>query len=93
MNAERRTGFRQVSRWVATLALIVGYPVISHMAATSASPDFRNVLVAVAPLTVLAFTMAWRSSHPKALLQQALCHPKTRFQQRLSHLTGLCRQA
>ena len=68
MNAERRTGFRQVSRWVATLALIVGYPVISHMAATSASPDFRNVLVAVAPLTVLAFTMAWRSSHPKALL-------------------------
>lgn len=46
----------------------MGYSVLAHLSATSAVPDGLNVLVAITPLTGLAFAMAWRSSQRKAML-------------------------
>lgn len=53
------------------ITLGLGYSVLSHLAAASATPDFRDALVAIAPLVVLAFGMAWRSSQRSLML--ALC--------------------
>ncbi|MCC2633101.1 MAG: putative transrane protein [Ramlibacter sp.] len=67
MTAQRGTRFRQALRWGAVLALGVGYSVLAHRVAAAAVPDVFSALVAVSPMTALAFVMAWRSSR-RALL-------------------------
>ncbi|MDP3821738.1 MAG: hypothetical protein Q8R33_09700 [Burkholderiales bacterium] len=49
------------------LALGIGYSVLAHRVAAAAAPDAFSALVAVTPMTALAFVMAWRSSR-RALL-------------------------
>lgn len=71
MKAERGTGFKQAFRWGGLLVLGVGYSVLAHLAAASTAPDFLGALVAIAPLLVMAFVMAWRSSQRNLML--ALC--------------------
>lgn len=53
------------------LTLGLGYSVLSHLAAASATPDMLGALVAIIPLVGLAFVMAWRSSQRTVML--ALC--------------------
>jgi uncharacterized membrane protein len=46
----------------------IGYSVLAHLAAASATPDSLDALVAVLPLIGLAFLMAWRSSRRAIML-------------------------
>jgi uncharacterized membrane protein len=46
----------------------IGYSVLAHLAAASATPDSLDALVAVLPLVGLAFLMAWRSSRRAIML-------------------------
>jgi uncharacterized membrane protein len=68
VKAQRGTRFRQALRWGAVLVAGIGYSVLAHRVAAAASPDVFSMLVAVAPMTALAFVMAWRSSHRAPLL-------------------------
>lgn len=63
-----RTELKQALRWGALLTLGLGYSVLSHVAAASTTPDFLGVLVAIIPLLVLAFVMAWRSALRRIML-------------------------
>jgi len=67
VTAKRSTRFGQAFRWGAVLALGIGYSVLAHRVAAAAAPDVFSALVAVTPMTALAFVMAWRSSR-RALL-------------------------
>ncbi len=71
MNAESKARCKKFLYGGAALALGIGYPVLSHIAATSAAPDLRDALVAILPVTVLAFLMAWRS--PRRPLMLGVC--------------------
>jgi uncharacterized membrane protein len=53
------------------LILGVGYSILSHLAAASATPDWLDALVAIIPLGGLALVLAWRS--PQRTLMLALC--------------------
>ncbi|MEO7887956.1 MAG: hypothetical protein ABIR76_14595 [Polaromonas sp.] len=65
------TRFTQACRWGGIAALGVGYAVLSHLAAASATPGLLEALVAVLPLLGLAFVLAWRS--PQRTTMLALC--------------------
>lgn len=67
MTAQSGTRFRQAFRWGAVLVLGIGYSLLAHRVAAAAAPDVLSALVAVMPMTALAFVMAWRSSR-RALL-------------------------
>ncbi len=71
MNAERRTRLKQALRWAGVITLGIGYSVLAHLAAASATPDLLDALVAIIPLVALAVVMAWRSSRRALML--ALC--------------------
>jgi uncharacterized membrane protein len=58
----------QACRWGALLLLCIGYAVLSHLAAAAKTPDRFDALIAVLPLLVLAFAMAWRSPWRTAML-------------------------
>jgi uncharacterized membrane protein len=62
---------KKACRWAAIIVICLGYPLLSHMFASSSTPSFAGALVAMAPLSVLALVMAWRSSRRIASL--ALC--------------------
>lgn len=68
MKVELTTRLRQASRWVALITLGIGYSALSHLAASSATPNLFNALVAIMPLVGLAFAMAWRSLQRVAML-------------------------
>jgi uncharacterized membrane protein len=68
VKAQRGSRFTQILRWGALLILVIGYSVFAHRAAASATHDVFSALVAVIPMTGLAFVMAWRSSHRAILL-------------------------
>ena len=68
MNAKRATGFQEAWRWGAVLLLGIGYSVLAYLAAATTRPDSLDALVAIAPLLVLAFAMAWRSSRRTIML-------------------------
>ena len=71
MKAELATRLWQVGRWGFAITLGIGYAVLSHLAAASATPDLLNALVAIAPLVGLTCMMAWRSN--QRMLMLALC--------------------
>jgi len=68
VKTERRVGIRQAGGWAAALVLGIGYSILAHRAAASATPGLLNALVAIVPLLAVAFAMAWRSSHRQFLL-------------------------
>lgn len=68
MKAEHRAALIQTCRWGGAVLLGIGYSVLSHRAATSATPGLPEVLVAVTPLTGLALVMAWRSVQRERML-------------------------
>lgn len=65
------TRLKKACRWAAIIALCLGYPLLSHLFASSAAPSLAGALVAMAPLSLLALLMAWRSQKRTAML--ALC--------------------
>lgn len=62
---------KKACRWAVIVILCLGYPLLSHLFASSSTPSLAGALVAMAPLSVLALVMAWRSSRRTAML--ALC--------------------
>ena len=64
MKADTRKALGLACRWGAIVLLGIGYSVLSHMAAASASPGLPEALVAIIPLLGLAFVMAWRAAQP-----------------------------
>ena len=68
MKAQHARGFKQAWRWGAVLILGIGYSVLAHLAAASATPDSLDALVAIVPLLGLAFAIAWRSSQRRIML-------------------------
>ena len=68
MKTEWATRLTQAVRWGGLLALGVGYAVLSHRAAASATPDLQGALVALAPLLGLGFMLAWRSQQRALML-------------------------
>ena len=58
----------QACRWGGMLVLIIGYALLSHLSAISATPGLTGALVAVAPMLGLLFLMAWRSARRHYLL-------------------------
>lgn len=68
MKSLRPPRLGQALRWGTVLAAGVGYSVVAHSVAASAAPDVFSALVAVTPMTALAFVMAWRSSHRAMLV-------------------------
>lgn len=71
MKTDRTIGFKKIFQWGVLPLLAIAYPIVAHLAAASTEPDFLDVLVAVTPLSCLAFLMAWRSSRRKTML--AVC--------------------
>jgi uncharacterized membrane protein len=61
----------QACRWGGLLALGIGFAVMSHLAAASATPGLLQAAVAVLPLMALAVALAWRS--PQRPIMLALC--------------------
>ncbi len=62
----------QAVRVGAVAALGIGYAVLSHLAAASATPDVLHALVAIVPLIGLALVLAWRSPKPARMLTLCL---------------------
>ena len=62
------TRLKKACRWALVIGLCLGYPVVAHFFAASATPSLQGALVAVAPLAGLALLMAWRSSQRHAML-------------------------
>jgi uncharacterized membrane protein len=56
---------RQAFRWGALAALGIGYPLLEHRAAVAEIRDIYGAAVAMLPVLVFAFVMAWRST-PRA---------------------------
>lgn len=55
-------------RWVAVLAVVIGYALLSHLTASSATPSIAGALVATGPMLGLSFLMAWRSARRTQML-------------------------
>ena len=59
---------KQACRWGLIGALTVGYAVLSHLTATATTHTLSGALVAVTPMLVLAFLMAWHSARRVLML-------------------------
>ncbi len=68
MKPAHATRLQQACRWSAAALLGIGYSVLAHLAAASATPDALDALVAIVPLLGLAFLIAWRSSRRAIML-------------------------
>lgn len=55
-------------RWGAILTVIVGYALLSHLTAKSATPSVMGALVATGPMLGLSFLLAWRSARRVQML-------------------------
>lgn len=62
------TPWLQACRWGFLGALAIGYALLSHLAVTSATHDFRGAVVAVTPMLGLSCLMAWRSDRRARML-------------------------
>jgi uncharacterized membrane protein len=71
VNTTGAARFAQACRWGGLLALGIGYAVVSHLAAASATPGFLQASIAVLPLLALALVLAWRS--PQRPIMLGLC--------------------
>lgn len=68
MTAGLATRLAIACRWVAALAVVIGYALLSHLAASSTTPSIAGALVATGPMLGLSFLMAWRSVRRARLL-------------------------
>ena len=68
MTSPLTTRLVQAGRWGFIGVLAVGYAVLSHLTATSATHELSGAAVAVTPMLVLAFLLAWRSARRAAML-------------------------
>lgn len=75
MKAAHATRFKEAGRWGVAAVVGLGYSVLAHRAAASATPDALDAVVAIGPVLGLGFLLAWRSSHRTVLLAVflALC--------------------
>ena len=71
MNSALAARLKKACRWAVIVILCLGYPLLSHLFASSAVPSLAGALVAMAPLSTLALVLAWRSTGRTAML--ALC--------------------
>ena len=71
MNSALAARLKKACRWAVIVILCLGYPLLSHLFASSAVPSLAGALVAMAPLSILALVLAWRSTGRTAML--ALC--------------------
>jgi uncharacterized membrane protein len=53
---------RQAFRWGALAAVGMAYPLLEHRAAVAETRDLYGAIVAMLPVVVFAFVMAWRSA-------------------------------
>lgn len=58
----------QAARWGFIGVLTLGYALLSHLSATSATHELSGAAVAVTPMLVLAFLLAWRSARRASML-------------------------
>ena len=68
MNKAGAARFTQACRWGGLLVLGIGYAVVSHLAAASATPGLLQACIAVLPLLALAIVLAWRSPQRPVML-------------------------
>ncbi|MFC5519471.1 hypothetical protein [Polaromonas jejuensis] len=68
MKAGLTTRLTQACRWGGLIGLGIGYALLSHLAAASAVHSLPGALVAMAPMLVLAFLIAWRSDRRALML-------------------------
>ena len=71
MSSALAARLKKACRWAVIVILCLGYPLLSHLFASSAVPSLAGALVAMAPLSTLALVLAWRSTGRTAML--ALC--------------------
>lgn len=55
-------------RWIAGIALAVGYALLAHYTNTNPSNETLGTLVALAPIVLAVLAMAWNSHYRKAML-------------------------
>lgn len=55
-------------RWIAGIALAVGYALLAHYTNTKPSNETLGTLVALAPIVLAVLAMAWNSHYRKAML-------------------------
>lgn len=68
MTSSLTTRLVQACRWGFIGVLAVGYAVLSHLTATATPHALPGAVVAVTPMLVLSFLLAWRSSRRALLL-------------------------
>ena len=68
MSISLTTRLGPACRWGFIGVLAVGYALVSHLSATSATHDLWGAVVAVTPMLGLAFLMAWRSDRRLLML-------------------------
>ncbi|MEO6017955.1 MAG: hypothetical protein ABIP46_11920 [Polaromonas sp.] len=72
MNPALAARLKKACRWAVIVILCLGYPLLSHMFASSATPSLAGALVAMAPLSTLALVLAWRAPRRAAMLTLCL---------------------
>ena len=68
MNSALAARLKKACRWAVIVILCLGYPLLSHLFASSAVPSLAGAMVAMAPLSTLALVLAWRSTGRTAML-------------------------
>lgn len=58
----------RILRWLGIAVLAIGYPLLAHYTSKSAHDSNLGALVAIAPVAVFAFILAWRSNQRIVLL-------------------------
>jgi len=53
---------RRTLRWLGLVALLIGYPLLSHYTNQSGHSENLGALVAIAPVLLIALVLAWRSN-------------------------------
>lgn len=61
---------RRIIRWLGIATLVVGYPLLAHYTNVSARASGLGALVAIAPIVLIGFLLAWHS--PRRLLMTSV---------------------
>lgn len=59
---------RRILRWLGIAALVIGYPLLAHYTNAYAHNDNLGALVSIAPVVLVALTLAWKSPMRHVLL-------------------------
>lgn len=68
MTGALTTPLGNACRGIAIFAVVVGYALLSHLTASSATPSVMGAVVATGPMLGLSFLLAWRSQQRMQLL-------------------------